>query len=154
MTDTTLPKISVVVTCFNCADYIAAAVRSVARQTWRDFECVIVDDASTDGSVAAIEATLDELKDPRFSLVRLEKNVGQTGATRVGLKHTNAPFVCFLDSDDLWHEDFLERHLAAHLNESYAVGFTACNARLIDGQGALIAGGVYWFGRDRAVADR
>ncbi len=37
----------------------------------------------------------------------------------------------------------LERHLAAHLNESYAVGFTACNARLIDGQGKLIAGCVY-----------
>ena len=116
MTDTTLPKISVVVTCFNCADYIAAAVRSVARQTWRDFECVIVDDASTDTSAAVIQQMLDELKDSRFSLVRLPKNVGQTGATRAGLKRTNAPFVCFLDSDDLWNEDFLERHLAAHLN--------------------------------------
>lgn len=154
MTDTTLPKISVVVTCFNCADYIAAAVQSVARQTWRDFECVIVDDASTDMSAAVIQQTLDDLKDSRFTLVRLPKNVGQTGATRAGLKHTNAPFVCFLDSDDLWNEDFLERQLAAHLNESYAVGFTACNARLIDGKSQVIAGAVYWFGKDRAVADR
>lgn len=154
MTDTTLPKISVVVTCFNCADYIGAAIRSVARQTLQDFECVIVDDASTDTSAAAIQQTLDELKDSRFALLRLTKNVGQTGATRAGLAHTQAPFVCFLDSDDLWNDDFLERHLAAHLNETYAVGFTACNARLIDGQGSLIAGTVYWFGRDRAVADR
>ena len=154
MTDTTLPKISVVVTCYNCADYIAAAVRSVARQTWRDFECVVVDDASTDTSAAVIQQTLDELKDSRFSLVRLAKNVGQTGATRAGLKHATAPFVCFLDSDDLWNEDFLERQLAAHLNESYAVGFTACNARLIDGESQMIAGAVYWFGKDRAVADR
>src|SRR5213075_3218085 len=105
-------------------------------------------------SVAVIERTLDELGDPRFSLERLAKNVGQTGATRAGLVRTHAPFVCFLDSDDLWNDDFLERHLAAHLNESYAVGFTACNARLIDGQGAVIAGGVYWFGRDRARVDR
>src|SRR5205085_10253875 len=74
--------------------------------------------------------------------------------TRAGLAQTQAPFVCFLDSDDLWNDDFLERHLAAHLNESYAVGFTACNARLIDGEGAVIAGGVYWFGKDRAIADR
>ena len=51
-------------------------------------------------------------------------------------------FVCFLDSDDLWNPDFLERHLAAHLNETYAVGFTACNARLINGQDELIAGGM------------
>ena len=154
MTDETLPKISVVVTCYNCRDYIADAIRSVARQTMRDFECVIVDDASTDESPAVIRRTLDELADSRFEFVRLDKNVGQTGATRRGLRSTRAPFVCFLDSDDLWHEDFLERHLAAHLNESYAVGFTACNARLIDGQGALIAGTVYWFGRDRASADR
>ncbi|HYD06981.1 MAG TPA: glycosyltransferase family 2 protein [Reyranella sp.] len=154
MPDTKLPRVSVVVTCFNCPDYIGAAIRSVARQTFRDFDCVIVDDASTDNSAAVVQQLLDELADPRFRLVRLDKNVGQTGATRRGLAEVQAPFVCFLDSDDLWNDDFLERHLAAHLNESYAVGFTACNARLIDGQGAVIAGGVYWFGKDRAVADR
>jgi glycosyltransferase involved in cell wall biosynthesis len=149
-----LPKISVIVTCYNCRDYVDDAIRSVARQTFGEFECVIVDDASTDDSAAVVQRTLDELDDERFRLVRLQKNVGQTGATRAGLMKTQAPFVCFLDSDDLWREDFLERHLAAHLNETYAVGFTACNARLIDGQGALIAGCVYWFGRDRGWADR
>jgi glycosyltransferase involved in cell wall biosynthesis len=154
MADTKLPKISVVVTCYNCRDYIGDAIRSVARQTLRDFECVVVDDASTDDSASVVQQTLDELADPRFSLLRLEKNVGQTGATRRGLANTHATFVCFLDSDDLWNEDFLERHLAAHLNETFAVGFTACNARLIDGQGALIAGCIYWFGKDRARVDR
>ena len=150
MSDVRLPRISVVVTCYNCRDYIGDAIRSVARQTLRDFECVIVDDASTDDSVAEVQRTLAELDDPRFRHVRLEKNVGQTGATRRGLAETRATFVCFLDSDDLWNEDFLERHLAAHLNETYAIGFTACNARLIDGQGALIAGCVYWFGHERS----
>jgi len=154
VTDIALPGISVVVTCYNCRDYIGDAIRSVAGQTLRDFECVIVDDASTDGSADVVQATLDALADPRFSLIRLEKNVGQTGATRRGLAATRGTFVCFLDSDDLWHADFLERHLAAHLNETYAVGFTACNARLIDGQGKLIAGCVYWFGKERASADR
>jgi glycosyltransferase involved in cell wall biosynthesis len=154
VSDPALPSISVVVTCYNCRDYIADAIRSVARQTLRDFDCVIVDDASTDDSAAVVEATLSELADPRFSLVRLERNVGQTGATRRGLEATRGTFVCFLDSDDLWNDDFLERHLAAHLNESYAVGFTACNARLIDGKDRLIAGCVYWFGKDRASADR
>jgi glycosyltransferase involved in cell wall biosynthesis len=149
-----LPGISVVVTCYNCRDYIGDAIRSVARQTLRDFECVVVDDASTDDSAEVVRRTLDELGDPRFSQIRLDKNVGQTGATRRGLAATQGTFVCFLDSDDLWNPDFLERHLAAHLNESYAVGFTASNARLIDGQGKLIAGCVYWFGKERAGADR
>jgi glycosyltransferase involved in cell wall biosynthesis len=154
VTDARLPRISVVVTCYNCRDYIAAAIRSVAHQTLRDFECVVVDDASTDDSVAVVRQTLEELGDSRFRHIVLDRNVGQTGATRRGLAETNAMFVCFLDSDDLWNPDFLERHLAAHLNETYAVGFTACNARLINGQDELIAGGMYWFGKDRARADR
>jgi glycosyltransferase involved in cell wall biosynthesis len=66
-----LPGISVVVTCYNCRDYIADAIRSVARQTLRDFECVVVDDASTDDSAEVVRRTLDELGDPRFSQIRL-----------------------------------------------------------------------------------
>ena len=139
---------------FNAAKTLTAAVESVLAQGDIGVNVILVDDCSTDDSVEVITATLAGLDDSRFSLVRLGKNVGQTGATRAGLKRTNAPFVCFLDSDDLWHEDFLERHLAAHLNETYAVGFTACNARLIDGKGKLIAGCVYWFGKERASADR
>ncbi len=73
MADTHLPKISVVVTCFNCPDYVVDAIRSVARQTLRDFDCVIVDDASNDNSAEVVQRTLDELNDSRFSLVRLPK---------------------------------------------------------------------------------
>ena len=148
-----LPRISVVITCYNCKDYVGEAIRSVARQTLRGFDCVIVDDASTDDSFKAIRQTLDELNDARFTVARLAANLGQTGASRVGLKHTSAPFVCFLDADDVWSDNFLERHLAAHMNESYAVGFTACNARIIDGDGRLLAGGVYWFGQDRSESE-
>src|SRR5262252_3530378 len=114
-----LPKISVVVTCYNCEDYVGEAIRSVARQTLRGFDCVIVDDASTDGSFKAVRQALDELNDERFAVIRLPANLGQTGASRAGLKHGSAPFVCFLDADDVWSENFLERHLAAHMNETY-----------------------------------
>jgi len=151
--DIKVPKISIVVTCYNCRSYVGDAIRAVARQTLRGFDCVIVDDASTDDSAAEIQRTLDELKDARFSLLRLDRNVGQTGATRAGLDRTKEPFVCFLDADDVWDERFLERHLAAHMNEACAVGFTACNARIVDGDGALLAGTVYWFGRDRAESE-
>ena len=75
MTEAKLPRISVVVTCYNCRDYIADAIRSVARQTLRDFDCVIVDDASTDDSVAVVQQTLEELGDARFRHIRLDKNV-------------------------------------------------------------------------------
>jgi glycosyltransferase involved in cell wall biosynthesis len=153
VSDIKVPKVSVVVTCYNCRNYVGDAIRSVARQTLRGFDCVIVDDASTDDGAEVIRRTLDELADPRFTLVRLDTNLGQTGASRAGLARTNAPFVCFLDADDVWQDNFLERHLAAHMNETSAVGFTACNARIIDGNGALIAGTVYWFGQDRAASE-
>jgi glycosyltransferase involved in cell wall biosynthesis len=107
---------------------VGDAIRSVARQTLRGLECVIVDDASTDDSLAVIRAVLEELRDTRFAVLRLDANLGQTGASRAGLGRTNAPFVCFLDADDVWNENFLERHLAAHMNETCAAGFTACNA--------------------------
>ena len=154
MSEAKLPGISVVVTCYNCRDYIGDAIRSVARQTLRDFECVVVDDASTDdfGRGRAKHAGRSRrpalFADPPGQECRPDRR----HAPRPG--GDQGTFVCFLDSDDLWNPDFLERHLAAHLNESYAVGFTACNARLIDGQGKLIAGCVYWFGKERASADR
>jgi glycosyltransferase involved in cell wall biosynthesis len=149
-----VPKVSIVVTCYNNRNYIADTIRSVARQTLSGFDCVIVDDASTDDSRDVVRRVLGDLNDPRFRLIELENNRGQTGATREGLKHVEAPFVCFLDADDLWNERFLERHLASHLNESFAAGFTACNARLIDRDGAVVAGGVYWFGQDRGKSER
>jgi len=149
-----VPPVGVVIANYNNGAFVGRAIESVARQSCRNLRTIVVDDASTDDSVAVVQQTLEELADARFRHIRLDKNVGQTGATRRGLAETNAMFVCFLDSDDLWNPDFLERHLAAHLNETYAVGFTACNARLINGQDELIAGGMYWFGKDRARADR
>jgi glycosyltransferase involved in cell wall biosynthesis len=154
MEATKVPKISVVITCYNCGNYVGEAIRSVARQTLPGFECVIVDDASTDDSLTVIRQTVDELGDARFAVIALATNLGQTGASRAGLKHSGAPFVCFLDADDVWSEHFLERHLAAHMNETYAVGFSACNARIIDGDGTVLAGAVYWFGQDRSESER
>ena len=87
--------------------------------------------------------TLDELADPRFRLVRLrqERRPDRRDRAAACAADTGAVRLLPLTPDDLWNDDFLERHLAAHLNESYAVGFTACNARLIDGQARVIAGG-------------
>ena len=82
-----------------------------------DFECVIVDDASTDDSAEVVQRTLDELADRRLAdPPAQERRPDRRHAA--GLAATRATFVCFLDSDDLWNPDFLERHLAAHLNES------------------------------------
>jgi glycosyltransferase involved in cell wall biosynthesis len=142
-----LPSVGIVIVNHNAQAFVAEAIASAARQTFGRFEAVVVDDASTDESDRVIRETLDRMKDPRFQYVPLKANVGQTGAARQGLAKLKTPFVCFLDSDDVWYEDFLERHLAVHLNCDFPVSLTYCNAHFIDGSGQLVAGSAWWFGR-------
>lgn len=146
------PPVGVIIPNHNCEHFIREAIQSVAAQSITNFQAVIVDDASTDGSVRTIKGILDEIADDRFALIQLERNVGQCGAIRQGLARLDAPFVAVLDSDDFWYESFLERHLAAHLNSRHPVALTFCNSHIVDGAGQLLAGGAWWFDQS-AVAD-
>jgi glycosyltransferase involved in cell wall biosynthesis len=120
----------------------------VARQTVRDISVVVVDDASTDRSDEVIRQCLARLDDPRFRYVRLDSNLGQAGAVRRGLMELDTPFVCFLDSDDLWYADFIARHLAVHMNTDFPVGMTYCDCHVIDAHDRLLAGTAWWFDSD------
>lgn len=140
-----LPQVGVVIANHNNEAYVADAIASAARQTVRNIEVIVVDDASTDGSDKVIRETLAALADPRFRYIRLEVNCGQTGAIRCGVAELRSPFVCFLDSDDVWYENFVEQHLAAHLNADFPVAFTYCDSHFINGQGELLAGTAWWF---------
>lgn len=140
-----LPRVGVVIANHNNEAYVAEAIVSAARQTMRNIEVVVVDDASTDRSDHVIRETLAKMDDPRFRYVRLEVNRGQTGAIRRGVAELDAPFVCFLDSDDIWYDNFIERHLAAHLNADYPVAFTYCDSHFINGDSELLAGTAWWF---------
>lgn len=139
------PVVGVVVAnCNNCA-FVARAIKSVACQTVRDISVVIVDDASTDRSDETIRECLAKLDDPRFRYVRLESNLGQAGAVRRGLRELDTPFVCFLDSDDVWYDDFIARHLVVHMNADFPVSMTYCDCHVIDAQDRLLAGTAWWF---------
>ena len=137
MASAKLPRVGVVIANHNNAAYVGEAIVSASRQTVRNIEVVVVDDASTDCSDQIIRETLAKLDDPRFRYIRIETNCGQTGAIRRGVAELSTPFVCFLDSDDVWYDNFIERHLAAHLNADYPVAFTYCDSHFINGDGEL-----------------
>lgn len=139
------PPVGVVVANHNNGAFVERAIESVARQTVRDLRVVVVDDASTDRSQEAIGRCLAQLGDERFRYVKLESNVGQAQALRRGLAELDTPFVCFLDSDDLWYEDFVARHLAIHLNADFPVALTYCDSHIIDGDDRMLAGTAWWF---------
>lgn len=110
-----MPKVSVIVPAYNCETYIRNTIDSIRTQTERDIEIVIIDDGSTDKSLAIIEEmAANDLRIQVFS----QANSGKPAAARnVGLEKAKGRFVCFLDGDDLYHPEkianevaFLEAH--------------------------------------------
>ena len=102
------PKISVVLPVHNREDVLARAVQSVLDQRLKEFELLIVDDGSTDGSVAVAKS----FDDDRIKVIELGENRGGNVARNAGVRAATAPLVAFLDSDDTYLREKLEQALA------------------------------------------
>lgn len=96
-----------VMTAYNSAEFIEKSIHSVLNQTIKDFEFIIVDDASTDNTLALIES----IKDSRIHLIRNEKNLHVAGAANEGMKHVETKYALRIDSDDLCVPTRLEKEL-------------------------------------------
>ncbi|OWJ64992.1 glycosyltransferase family 2 protein [Inquilinus limosus] len=129
-----MPQVSVIIPTYNRAQTIEAAVRSVLQQTFQDFELLVVDDASTDDTVAR----LSRIDDPRLSVVRAPSNGGGARARNLGLERATAPLVAFQDSDDFW----LPTKLASQVERLQAAGpaavATFCNFIYLSGARAAV----------------
>lgn len=104
----TAPRATVLMAVYNGLPYVAEAIDSVLRQTFQDFELVIIDDASTDESVACIRRS----PDPRIRLWVNPRNRGQAGSLNEGLARARAPYVARLDQDDVCLPGRLQRQVA------------------------------------------
>lgn len=104
--------VSVVIPTYNRSTLLRRAVDSVLAQTYDDLEVIVVDDASSDDTPSVMQ----QYDDDRISYVRLEKNGGGAHARNVGINEASGEFVAFLDDDDEWHPQKLERQIE-HLEE-------------------------------------
>lgn len=104
----TEPAVSVVIPAYNRAGTIEAAIRSVLAQTFEDFELIIVDDGSDDGTIDVVMG----MTDPRIGLIRHLSNKGPSGARNSGILASRAVLVAFQDSDDIWLPEKLARQVA------------------------------------------
>jgi glycosyltransferase involved in cell wall biosynthesis len=109
------PEFSVVIPAYNAERVIGTAIRSVLNQTWEDFELVVVDDGSSDTTPDLVES----MTDSRVRLIRQE-NQGTAGARNTGIANSSGTYVSFLDNDDLWMPDFLEKMRLALAHEASA----------------------------------
>ena len=114
-----MARVSVVMPLYNAENFLELSVQSVLSQTFKDFELILVDDCSTDGTLAAAE----NFDDARITILRNEKNLGTPGATRnVGLDAAQGEYVYFMDDDDVLLERGLEILVdAAEKNSADAV---------------------------------
>jgi len=119
-----VPLISVVIPNFNYARYVRQAVDSVLNQTYPAVEVIVVDDGSTDDSIAALESYGGRIK-----LLR-QKNGGVHTARNAGIKASAGVFVAFLDADDVWKPAKLERQ--AELFADPRVGLVHCGITYVD----------------------
>jgi glycosyltransferase involved in cell wall biosynthesis len=124
------PRVSVLMTMFNAGAYLRPAIASLLAQSYADFELIIVDDGSADGSAAVAEG----FADPRIRLVRNTANRGQTACLNQGLALARGEFVARQDADDLSHPDRLEKQ-TRFLDDHPEIALLGANAVQIDGSG-------------------
>ena len=105
-----MPRVSVVIPVYNRSQSVLPTLRSVQDQTHRDLECIVVDDGSKDGE--ELRRVVENLGDPRFRYVRRE-NGGASAARNTGIDDAQGDIVAFLDSDDRWLPEKLERDVSA-----------------------------------------
>ena len=92
-----MPRFSIIVPVYNIAKYLRGCLASIQSQTLTDFECLLIDDGSTDGSSAIIDEIATT--DPHFKAFH-KQNGGVSSARNVGLDHAQGEYICFVDADD------------------------------------------------------
>jgi glycosyltransferase involved in cell wall biosynthesis len=127
-----VPTVGVVVPTFNAAATIEATLASVCNQTYRALDVVVVDDGSTDGSATLILRWAS--RDPRFRLCRTE-NGGVAAARNCGVARTNAPFLAFVDADDVWAPNKIELQMKALEKNQGVPALVYCWFAQIDANG-------------------
>ena len=113
--------VSVIMPSYNTAKYIPDSINSVLSQTYRNLELIIVDDCSTDNTDEAVKPFLS---DNRIRYLKNEKNSGAAVSRNYALREAKGKWIAFLDSDDLWEKDKLEKQISFMEKNGYKFSYT------------------------------
>ncbi|NJN29589.1 MAG: glycosyltransferase family 2 protein [Synechococcales cyanobacterium RM1_1_8] len=129
------PRVSVVIPSYNVAGYLARALESLQQQTLENFEALIVDDGSTDGTAAVAQGFVE--RDRRFRLLS-RANAGLSSARNWAMDQARADYIALLDADDAYHPDKLRSHVA-RLDLDPSIGVVYSASRIMRDDGRLTA---------------
>ena len=137
----TNPSFSIITPMWKGAGLVGATIDSVLAQSFPDWEMIIVDDCSPDDGAGAAVVQSYADKDPRIKLIRATVNRGSSGARNQAMETAKGRYFAFLDSDDIWHPDYLatmKKHIDENKDESVAIFFASyrrmnskCDAELL-----------------------
>lgn len=119
--------VSIITPMYKGAAFVGETIESVMRQSYDNWEMIIVDDCSPDGGAGIAEVEKYAEKDGRIKLIASKENKGSSGARNIALKGANGRYIAFLDSDDIWHPDFLEKQLAFMKEKNAPLVFSSYN---------------------------
>ncbi|GGM31997.1 glycosyl transferase [Paraliobacillus quinghaiensis] len=125
------PLVSIIMPAYNCADYIGITIKSVIGQTYKNWEIIIIDDCSTDNTEAIVKDFIS--MDNRIKYFKLEKNSGAAVARNKAIDLAEGEYIAFLDSDDVWFPEKLEKQIKVMKENGY--NFTCTSYTKIDEQG-------------------
>jgi len=128
------PAVTVVIPTFNRAAIVGRAIRSVLAQTCQDWELIVVDDYSTDGT----EQAVGSFSDRRIEYVRHDRNRGGGAARNTGIRRARGDYVAFLDSDDEWLPEKLEKDLEVFRKSDHELGFVYTGKMILEESGKLL----------------
>ena len=128
-------RVTVLMAVFNGEKYLSEAIESILNQSYRDFEFLIIDDASTDCSKDIIKG----YQDPRIRLVENDKNIGLTKTLNKGLALSKTEFIARLDADDVSHSHRLEMQVK-YLDRHQDISILGTQIRVVDQNGKVLAG--------------
>ncbi len=114
------PKVSIIINCYNGAEFLEEAINSVISQTYRNWELIFWDNVSTDGSSSIFK----KYKDDRFHYFLAKKHTLLYEARDLAIKKTKGDLIAFLDADDWWEKDKLELQINSFSNEKIGLSCT------------------------------
>lgn len=127
--------VSIIVPVYNIEKYIKETMDSVRSQTYQAWELLLVEDGSTDGTVNVITEYMEQTKDSRIRLIRQPSNMGAAKARNRGLEEATGRYIAYLDADDLWMTQKLEREVAFMKEKQAAFAFTGYEFADEEGKG-------------------
>lgn len=117
--------VSIITPMYKGAAFVGDTIRSVKAQSYENLEMIIVDDHSPDGGEGIAEVKRHAVGDSRIVLVESSSNRGSSGARNIALERARGRYIAFLDSDDIWHPDFLDKQLRFMHDKDAALVFSS-----------------------------